>query len=227
MKLNSLIKYDYPGFNPNQLDSQNIDRLALKHVPNGSFVLEIGCATGFMGEYLIKEKNCQVVGLEQRVKEASVARKKLDKVVIADIEQKEAFAEIEKLTKEGKFDVILATSVMEHLKDPKNVLINLKRILKPNGFVIATIPNIAHWSMRIELLRGNFNYTDYGILDSTHLHFFTSRTFRDLFEKTGYGIETFEIDSVGGGYPKISRFLARFFPNLLAYQMLIVAKKRR
>ncbi len=205
-------------FKPEILDPNSIDRLSTSLIPENTRVLDIGCATGFMGEYLKKNKKCIVVGIEMSKDEARVARKKLDSVIEGDVETLKTIKSVK-----GKFDVILASALIEHLRDPFEAVRKWRSLLKKDGFLIVTTPNISHWSIRKNLLFGKFEYQEYGILDNTHLHFFTTETFKDLFEKNGYKMDVFMIDSVGGGYPRISKFLSRFFPNLFAYQMVIKA----
>jgi hypothetical protein len=110
------------------------------------------------------------------------------------------------------------------LRYPEEALAIWKKLLKDNGKLIVTTSNIAHWSQRIELLCGRFEYKDYGILDNTHLHFYTIDTFKRLIKDAGYRIQYFSIDPVSGGLPKISKILSNLFPNLFAYQMLILAE---
>lgn len=221
------IKYSYKKFNPNCLDKENIDRLAVEKIPVNLRVLDIGCATGSMGEFLIKEKQCVVYGVETRAEEAKIASKILTGVVATDIEQESSVERILDMVKGEKFDVILATSVIEHLRDQSGFLKTCKKLLKQNGIIVASTPNIAHWTMRLSLLKGNFDYTEYGILDNTHLHFFTIKTFRQLFEYNGFAVKDLLIDPVGGGYPRISGILAKFFPGIFAYQILIVAQNKK
>lgn len=205
-------------FDPNKLDPLNIDRQSINLIPEGTKVLDIGCATGFMGKYLKKNKNCYVVGVEQGIDEAREAKKVLNRVITGDIENEDILSQIKE-----KFDVVLASAIIEHLKDPAAAIRLWRRFLKNRGKLIITTSNIAHFSQRLELLRGKFEYKDYGILDNTHLRFFTTDTFRKLFEDSGYEIEYFSIDPVGGGLPRISKILSKLFPNVFAYQMLIMA----
>jgi O-antigen biosynthesis protein len=220
-------KYIYKKFTPNSLDKENIDRLAVDKIPENSRVLDIGCATGHIGEYLIREKKCLVYGVEERSDEANIAKKILTEVISADIEQELSVKRILDLVRGEKFDVILATSVIEHLEDQSGFLRNCKKLLKQNGIIVASTPNIAHWTMRLSLLKGNFDYTEYGILDNTHLHFFTVKTFLQLFEKNNFAVKELLIDPVGGGYPRISRILAKWFSRIFAYQILIVAQNNK
>ena len=74
--------------------------------------------------------------------------------------------------------------VLEHLKDPWAILGNIKENLKPDGYVVASIPNIAHGAIRLALLEGRFDYTSLGILDDTHLRFFTRESIFELFRKS-------------------------------------------
>lgn len=205
-------------FSPDKLEPLNIDRQSISLVPNNSSVLDIGCATGFMGEYLKKQKRCRVVGVESGKDEAREAKKVLDRVIVGDIEDPKTLNQIKE-----RFDIIFASAIIEHLKDPKKALLSWKKFLKEGGKLIVTTSNVAHWSQRVALLKGQFEYRDYGILDNTHLRFYTVNTFRKLLEDTGYRIEYFSIDSVGGGFPRISKIMSRFFPNLFAYQMLVLA----
>ena len=186
----------------------------------------MGVAKELMEKNLKKKKKCQVYGVEERGAEADIASKKLTGIIVGDIENEKTIIDIKKKTNNKLFDAILATSVIEHLKFPEKFLLNARQLLKTHAKIIVTTPNIAHWSTRIELLKGNFDYEDYGIMDRTHLHFFTPKTFKNLFIKSGYKIINYSIDDVGGGYPKISQFLSRFFPSLFTYQMLIIAQKK-
>ncbi len=208
-------------FNPDNLDPHHIDRQSTDLVLKNSRVLEIGCATGFVGEYLKKKKKCYVAGVEIRREEAKEATKKLDKVMVGDIEDSKVVKNIKKM---GEFDVIFTSALIEHLRDPWSALLTWKKFLKKDGVIILTTSNITHWSMRLKMMKGDFYYEEYGILDNTHLRFFNVYSFKKLLVDCGYKIEHFSIDSVGGGYPKISFLLGHIFPNIFAYQMVIMAK---
>jgi len=211
------------SFNPQKFHPLNIDRQSVSFVPDSSSVLEIGCATGSMGACLRRKKNCFVVGVEERKEEAKEAKKQLQKIIRGNIEEEKTFQQIRKC---GEFEVVLASAVVEHLSDPWRALHRWKTFLKRDGILIVTTSNIVHWRMRIKILLGKFEYEEYGILDNTHLRFFTPKTFRELVESTGYSIISYSIDPVGGGYPKVSYTLSKLFPNVFAYQMLIVARPK-
>ena len=215
-----MIKYDNNiVFRPEKLDALNIDRQTIALIPANSKVLEIGCATGVMGKFLKKYKKCEVTGVELRQEEAGVAKKNLDNVITGNIEDKDIFNKIT-----GKFDVVLAVALIQQLKTPEESLKNWKKFLKKDGYLIITASNIAHWTTRKELFLGKFNYEDYGLLDDSHLRFYTIKTFKDLVINAGFEIIEFKIDPVGGGYPKVSKLLSNILPSLFTYQMLIYAK---
>lgn len=209
------------NFDPKRLDPLNVDRQSIELIPNNCRILEIGCSTGFMGKYLRRQKHCYVVGVEKGIDEVKEAKKSLNQVIDGDVEEKITLARIDE-----KFDVVFASAIIEHLKDPWTALKNWKKFLKKNGFLIITTSNISHWSIRLQLLVGKFNYQEYGILDNTHLHFFTTETFKKLVKNSGYKVEYSSIDPVGGGLPRISKVLSRIWPNLFAYQMLIKARPK-
>lgn len=207
-------------FDPKKLDRLNVDYQTSELIPEGSTVLDIGCATGFLGEYLIEKKGCIVDGVDLGHEEAREARKKLRRVYEGDIEEKKTLQLVT-----GTYDVVNASALIEHLKDPWAALALWKKFLKKNGTLVVSTSNIAHFSMRKNLLTGKFIYEKYGILDNTHLRFFTYDTFQKLVTSAGYTIDEVRIDPVGGGYPKISKFLSRWFPNIFAYQMIIKAHR--
>jgi len=220
-----VIKYHYRNFRPEKLGRHNINRMAVEEVPANSFVLDVGCATGFMGKYLRESKNCKVFGVDNNIDEIRIAKTNLDQALLLDIERDRSQNLILNKSERKKFDVILATSLIEHTADPEKVLKTMINLLKPGGKIVMSTPNIVHWSVRLNLLLGSFDYTDYGIMDETHLKFFTINSFKKLFEKAGLKVERIRIDAEGGGLPRLSIALANLFPNLFAYQIMIVGRK--
>ena len=181
----------------------------IKYISDGMAVLDVGCSTGYIGEKL-KEKRCYVVGIEIDEAMAEVAKRIYDKVIIGNVD------EIRGLPfPDRHFDVIIFSDVLEHLKRPDVILTRFKRYLNPDGFVIASIPNVARLEFRIKMLFGKFDYEESGILSKGHLKFFTFKTVKELFETAGYKI--IKVDYTGLG----SKF--KVLPKLLAFQFLIVA----
>ena len=210
------------------------DQLSTSYVPKNSRVLDLGCADGLIGRFLKSNLNCEVIGVEIDKRAAINAKKYLDKVIIGDLEN---IATYKLIYKQGKFDVIFASAILEHLKHPQIALKQITKSLKKGGIIIIALPNIAHWSIRKALLFGNFNYTPSGILDKTHLKFFTVRTAINFLEKDcSLKIEAIDYDFPD--LPLISRIIKfllgsniqekifRLLPNLFAYQILVVAKPK-
>ncbi len=180
-------KKDYPVHSDPQstlLENETAIGKIVKLIAPGSTVLDVGCATGYLAE-LLRPKNCVVTGIDNNAEAAKTARKHCAEVIVADLETQSLPA----LFKRKKFDVVVFADVLEHLKAPGDVLQAAHRIVKTGGHVVASIPNIAHGAIRLALLAGNFDYTELGILDDTHLRFFTAKTLEEMFLATGYHIE--------------------------------------
>ena len=167
------------------LNNENLAHtLIVKLVGSGKELLDVGCATGYL-DRVFAERDCIVTGIEVDQDAAQIARQHCREVFSADIEEfdwNKAF--------EGRhFDVILFGDVLEHLKDPGRVLANVRHMLSPAGYVVASIPNVAHASLRLQLLQGEFTYRPLGLLDETHIRFFTHDTIQEMFDKAGYVIK--------------------------------------
>ena len=217
------MKYCHPEkFDLKKLHPLNVYSLAVSVISEKAKILEIGGADGFFSEYLTKEKKGEVFIIEKDEEAVLKARKRGLKVIAGDIEDKTVLKSAVSL---GKFDIILSLALIEHLVDPLEALKSWRPLLKDEGKLVISTSNIAHWTARLKILAGKFTYEKYGIFDESHLHFFTIDSFQKLVKEAGFKEESFLTDPVGGGWPKISRFLSRFFPGLFTYQMLIVAKK--
>ncbi len=156
--------------------------LILSLVPPRTRVLEFGCATGYMSAELASRLDCTVTGVEMSTEAADEARARCARVIVGDAERLDLDAELGR----ERFDVILFADVLEHLREPQPLLASVRRFLAPGGSVIASIPNVAHGSVRVALLQGEWCYRPVGLLDDTHLRFFTRDGVRDLFEGSGY-----------------------------------------
>lgn len=159
---------------------------------NQSALLDVGCGAGQLAYELKRNKNITEVWGVEPVKEFGIlAEEKLDNVYVMSVE------EVLPQLPNNKFDTIVFADVLEHLVDPESVLKDIKRSLKSTGEIFASIPNIRHWSIFIQLLEGNWDYTEHGLLDKTHLRFFTKKTIRKLFENSGYHPEFVGCQKVG------------------------------
>lgn len=154
-------------------------------------ILDVGCASGRLGAALKKRQDCFVVGVEYEPEIANKAKYLLDDVIVGDIEEK-----IDVLPS-AYFDCIVLADVLEHLRFPEAVLQKLNRTLKDTGTIVASIPNVRHWSVLRPLLEGDWNYEDAGILDRTHLRFFTRKSILKIFADSGYAITGFKYTTVG------------------------------
>jgi 2-polyprenyl-3-methyl-5-hydroxy-6-metoxy-1,4-benzoquinol methylase len=145
---------------------------------NPNSVLEIGCGTGLLLSYCKKTLGSdKVVGIELNEEAASIAmnRPEVDTVLIGDIEQ------IQTSIQEKSFDCLIASHVLEHLSDPWTSLQNLSRYVRPGGQILIGLPNARHVNLTIPLLlQGRLQYTESGILDRTHLRFFTRNSMIEL-----------------------------------------------
>jgi O-antigen biosynthesis protein len=142
-------------------------------------ILDVGCAAGMVGAGLKARQGAEVWGIECDPRAAAAARKQLDRVVQAPVEQ--ALAQLP----DGHFDSIVLADVLEHLADPAAVLAGLCQKLSPAGELVVSLPNVAHWSVLQGLLEGSWDYQDAGILDRTHLKFFTRKSALALFAGAG------------------------------------------
>lgn len=155
-------------------------------------VLEVGCASGYMSKVL-RENGCRVTGIEADAEAARIAEQYCERVIIADLNCQHWADELN----QGEFDAVVFGDVLEHLLDPGRVLCQTRRLLGTGGYVVASIPNIAHGSVRLDLLAGEFRYRKLGLLDETHLHFFTRDSVEELFATSGYLIAELQRSTAG------------------------------
>lgn len=172
---------------------KNVRHEVLAHLADGPFdrVLEVGCGEGATLAAAREQGLARWVGgIELFPDAADVARSRLDQVWTGNIEDMPVPVEDESL------DVILCLDVLEHLRDPWHIVAELHKKVRPGGRMIATIPNIRHRSVVLDLLlRGNFEYRDAGIMDRTHLRFFTRKTAIELM--TGSGLTLGAVQALG------------------------------
>lgn len=154
--------------------------LVLDMVPDGASVLDLGCAGGSLARAL-QARGCRVVGVESDVAGAARAAEHLARTVVCDMDG----ADLGELLAGERFDVVVAADVLEHLRDPAQTLRQVAPLLREGGCVIASIPNVAHGSVRLALLGGTFDYADWGLLDRTHLRFYTASGVEELMASAG------------------------------------------
>lgn len=201
--------------------------LALKRVPPGSSVLDVGCASGTLSRAL-KGKGCSVTGIDQfPISDPS----RLDRHIQCDLDQCELPVDLD------TFDRVLLLDVIEHLRSPEVFVERLRKSRSgvKDTAIIATTANVAFLITRLMLFCGFFNYGTRGILDLTHRRLFTFSTFRKLFEQAGYRVD--EVRGIPAPFPLAlgNTWLARAFlamnkalimlsKSLFSYQILLVVR---
>ena len=193
---------------------------------DNNIVLDVGCGSGKTG-LAMKEKGKakEVIGIELVPEIANKARMNLDKVICGDVETLV-------LPYNEYFDYIILGDVLEHLNNPWNYVNSIRSYLKKDGRIICSIPNVRYWQVLNPLiLRGSWEYTDKGILDITHLRFFTKKSMIALLKDNGFkqieAVPSFKIKPTSGKYNLnlINSFTFSLFEEFLAFQYILTASK--
>jgi 2-polyprenyl-3-methyl-5-hydroxy-6-metoxy-1,4-benzoquinol methylase len=200
----------------------------------GKRILDVGCAAGELGRAFKHAGALEVTGIERSMEAATQAKQLLDRVLVSDVENADLPLEDE------TFDWIIFADVLEHTIDPWTALGLYRRYLKGDGRVVASIPNVRFYAVIARLIFNRWGYRESGILDSTHLRFFTLPTIKAMFKQAGLEIERierkyrlFEDQSrIGRVGATVSRVFCRFIapligPHFFTFQYLIVAKKQK
>jgi 2-polyprenyl-3-methyl-5-hydroxy-6-metoxy-1,4-benzoquinol methylase len=151
-------------------------------------ILELGCAAGRLGLVVKHRQPATVIGVERDEAAAAVAREVLDDVLVVDLDQDD-LGDLG-----GDFDAIVTADVLEHIQDPWGLCTRLAGLLSPGGVLVASIPNIANLGVLCDLVEGRFDYAESGILDRTHLRFFTRASAVALLE--GAGLEILSVENI-------------------------------
>jgi SAM-dependent methyltransferase len=205
-------KYDHAKYDLAKLPPDSIDRLTLERMLPNEQVLELGCATGYMTNYLTHELHCQVVGVDISAK--------VHATIAGDLNHADTW---KKIKSHGRFDTVLASNVIEHLTDTMYQLKQIRSVLKPGGRLVIVVPNICWWRSRWKLLRGSWGYDQYGLWDETHVRWFSLPSIRKNLVEAGFVIEDEAYDPAGGA--KWFTPLLRLFPNAYAYQVVMIARR--
>lgn len=207
----------------------NPHSFAISMVGSGNRVLELGCSVGYVTEHLVARGN-DVVGVEIDSAAAEEARRFAARVHVLDLDLLPASS-----IEPGPFDVVLLGDVIEHLRDPVAVLRDLAGVLAPDGRFVISIPHVAHIDVRLMLLQGRWEYQQDGLLDRTHLRWFTREGLRGVLAEVGFvatrvervvfglGASLLPVDVVGVG-SDIVRF-AEADPEAYTYQFVVEARR--
>ena len=181
-----------------------------RKVPPASRVLDVGCGLGDLGRSL-NGKQCNVTGWDLKLDRINANREFYQSLEELDIE-KQGFGN-------EKYDVVVFSDVLEHLIDPEKVLTKSRESLRPGGMVLISLPNVAYLGIRLGLLKGNWNYTDEGILARSHLRFFTLSTTEQLLMSSGFRVQDMEpeIPIIHSAWkPVVYSILSKAWPSLFA-----------
>jgi len=221
-------------YQPKLADPYSSHALILSKVGDGHGrrLLDVGSAQGVLAEQFT-QRGFEVTCLEGSPTLAAIGGGKCHKMIIVDLD-----GQLPTLT--DQYDVIVYGDILEHLKKPMEVFRELNRYLRPDGVIILSIPNIAHLWVRLKLLFGSFEYRERGVLDRTHLRFFTLASFRRFLEEAGLSIE--ELDTtppplmfiVPARYHgrllnvvhRLNAALAHGWKSMFAFQFVAVARPR-
>ena len=194
-------------------------------------ILDVGCGAGTHAEVLSGSGKI-VDGITLSQQEQRLASTVCRRVAIYDLEHGLP------RTLAGPYDLCLCSHVIEHLRDPSALLNDIHRVLAPDGKLLVALPNLLHYHHRWQLVRGRFEYTSGGIMDSTHVRWYTWKTGGELLESHGYEIERRAAD---GGFPlsklrallgtslvaSLDRWAVRYLPGLCGWQHIYLARSAR
>jgi len=173
-----MLSHYHADINPD--DDNNSHVVMLRMIGFNKRVLEAGCASGHVSE-MLHAQGCSVVGVEIDSTVVQPAMQWLERVIIGNFDDNKLWIDLE-----GEFfDAILFGDVLEHLKDPLIALRESAKHLRPSGMVVISVPNIAHADVKLALIKGTFPYGDTGLLDRTHIYFFTKEGLLDLVKEAG------------------------------------------
>lgn len=196
------------------------------HYAKNMRILDVGCGTGANYEYL-RTWARYLVGVEINEAAARVASERYDRVLIGPIE--EVYHDL----MNERFDLIICGDVLEHLIDPWTVVGLLQNVCSPTGYMLASIPNLRYWKELINLVvLGEFYYKDWGLMDNSHLRFFTKQTMVDLFVNHGWMINMIKADIhlKGRKWPKgrvADRITLGLLTEFLATRFYFITSPRR
>jgi 2-polyprenyl-3-methyl-5-hydroxy-6-metoxy-1,4-benzoquinol methylase len=187
-------------------------------------VLDVGCGFGALGKLLVSERGCVVHGVEHNPKARQYLAEVYANYVIGDIE-----SSVYKFADE-RYDCIIFADILEHLVDPLGTLKAYSALLAPQGAVVASIPNVRNLALLFDIIiRGRWQYKNSGLLDRSHLRFFTRAEIYKLFHEAGLIIERIEVNRDRYRWPQriLSLIPTLFMPDLAVCQFRVVARRQR
>jgi 2-polyprenyl-3-methyl-5-hydroxy-6-metoxy-1,4-benzoquinol methylase len=208
---------------PDEYYSQSRPEM-FKYIPqNAKNILDVGCGEGAFGQQLKKDIKAEVWGIELDNNAGAIAQTKLDKVYFGDVNQ------LLDTLPDKYFDCIVFNDILEHLVDPYSILDKIKSKLNQGGVIVCSLPNVRYFlTLKDLLVHKQWKYEDAGILDKTHLRFFTFKSIVEMFDSLDYIIEIIEgINSIKSWKFKLLNFLALGYLTDTKYlQFACVAKPK-
>ena len=186
--------------------------LILEFIGFDKNVLEIGTSTGYISK-ILKERGNRVTGIEIDDEAGLVAQEYCDRMIIGDVET----LDLDKNLEPASFNVIICGDVLEHLKNPANLLKKIRKFLKPGGYLVVSLPNFCHGDVLLNILSGDFRYTPVGLLDETHLRFFGMKNIFALFAECGYQISDIRTTNFDIGNTELAISQKRIPHDLLSF----------
>jgi 2-polyprenyl-3-methyl-5-hydroxy-6-metoxy-1,4-benzoquinol methylase len=223
--------FELPYFDkPSPWSSHSLIAGQLKDLPPQSKVLDVGTASGTLAR-MCGSHALRLFGIEPNPEWARIASPLYEKVFVSSIQEAEdGFL--------SGYDAVVLGDVLEHLSMPEAALQKLVRLQSPGTLFIVSVPNVANLWVRLNLLAGRFNYTDRGILDRTHLRFFTRKTLMELLQSTSLEILSLQVTPIplelvssfflsmpGKRLHAVFARLTSLVPTLLGYQFVVRARK--
>lgn len=205
-------------------DPYSSHQLVLDRARGSKTVLDVGCSAGVLARDL-KAQGALVDGIEYDPAAAAEARAVCRQVLVGDLET----MELSELDPQG-YDAILCADIIEHLRDPVAALARLRPHLKEDGKLVISVPNIANWSMRLTHLAGRWDYQERGLMDRTHLRFFTHRSIRQVVADAGYRVLDVDVSVPLPAlrrepFNRFAHALGRLWKNFLGYQFIVTARR--
>jgi 2-polyprenyl-3-methyl-5-hydroxy-6-metoxy-1,4-benzoquinol methylase len=200
-------------------------------------ILDVGCAVGYIGEFLRRHPPRRwLAAIELDSRAAAQARPHYDQLVVGSIEEQDVWDRLER-----NVDAMIFGDVLEHTSDPVRVLQMAESHLTDEGIVIVSMPNVAHVKVRLRLLIGRFEYEEWGIMDRTHLRFFTRQTAQKMLRESGFEvlhsepIQAFSPLRGGSIFQRLGRaartrvrnLLVKLWPTMFARQFILVGTRTR
>lgn len=222
LNVRSKLEASYDGKPASYFSDARQDIVTLLQTGAESAIIELGCGSGGTGRAVMAAgKAGRYVGIELSQTAAKVAAESFAEVLVGDVDA------LDLSHLQGAFDALIISEVLEHLVDPWTALERLVACLKPGGVVFASSPNVAQFGVIKGLIMGRFDYKEMGVMDRTHLRWFTPNSYRTMFEAAGVEVEDLRPIRAFGGKARVVNALTRGrFQHLFMTQIMIVGRLR-